>query len=351
MADRTLRILVLTTLVAFGSGAAARAEKLPEPAALLKDYDGKGIVQIFMPPRGAVTAKDGKKVVDPGFSTWFPFRQSYVNPNRILMMVNLLGALQSTLVQDNVERTYVPSAGYVIERTYKNLDRAEENPIGTVQLSMATYARVLRELDSGKLLPAEDLDLIKERSAKRIEELKALREKLSIDQRPEDEGLAQSAAAESARLRDELDQLDLRRAHPCHIIEFLNKDLVQNLFARGLMGESMTELIAKGKTTFWVTRAEGLPIKIETTANDGSVAVFMIFKELKINSGLHPGEVVLGNPPGTRLFRTTVDLKEKDWEQRMQDDLNAQISRYELDKQRQSQPLKPVIPPLKRPKK
>lgn len=350
MAHRTLRLVTWTALVSLTTLAAAHAEKLPEPTGVLKDYDGKGIVQISIPSRGTVTTQDGKKVVDPGYSTWFPFRQTFVNPGRILMAVNLLGALQATLVQDNIERTYVPSAGYVIERNYKNLDKAEENPINTVQMAMATYADVLKELDSGRILPAENLDEVKARNTKRLEELKALREKLAADQRPEDEPLAQAAAAEAARVRDDLDQLDIRRAHPCTIIEFLNRDLMRNLFARGLMGESMGEILEKGKTTFWVTKAEGLPIKIETTANDGSVAVFMLFKELKINSGLHPGEVVLGNPPGTRLFRTTVDLRDKDWEQRMQDDLNAQIGRYELEKQRESQPLKPVFPRSKKKK-
>jgi hypothetical protein len=341
----------VTTALALGNLAPARAEKLPEPTAVLKDYDGRGVVQLSMPSRGTIVNKNGDKVFDPGFSTWFTFRQTFVNPGRIYMGVNLLGALQATLVQDNVERVYAPSTGYVIERTYKNLEKAEESPISTMQMAMSTYAQLLRELDSGKILPPEDLDLIKEQLIKRSEEVKALRAELAQGQKPEDEQKAAAAAAEAARIRDDLDQIDVRKAHPCHVIEFLNKDLMQTLFARGLMGESTTELINKGKTRFWVTKAEGLPVKIETTANDGSVAVFMLFKDLKINSGLHPGEVVLGNPPGLRLFRATVDIRDKDWEQKMQDDLNAQLSAYELEKQRQGQPLKPVFKPLNRGKK
>lgn len=351
MADRTPRTLFLTTLLLLGNLVAAHAEKLPEPPSVLKDYDGKGIIQISLPSRGVVNAKDGKKVIDPGFSTWFRMRQTYVNPNRILVVMDPGNTVQAILIQDNIERTYAPSTGYVIEKSYKNLEKADENPIGALQLSMSTYARVLRELDSGKLLPAENLDLIKEQKLKRSEELKALREKLTAAQRPEDEAAAQAAAAEAARVRDELDQLDIRRAHPCNVVEFLNKDLMQNLFAKGLMGGVNADLLAKGRTTFWVTKEEGLPIKIETTANDGSVAIFMLFKELKINSDLHPGEVVLGNPIGTRLFRTTVDLRDKDWEQKMNDDLTLQISRFEQEKQKGNIPLKPVFKPANPSKK
>lgn len=348
MAHRTPRPLFLTTLLLFGNLATAHAEKLPEPPTVLKDYDGKGIVQIAMPSRGEVVGQDGKKVIDPGFSTWFPFRQTYVNPNRLLMVMNLLGALQATLVQDNVERTYIPSAGYVIEKSYKNLEKANENPIGSLQLAMSTYATVLRELDSGKVLPPENFDLVKEQRTKRLEELRLLREELANGKNPADEARAAAAAAESARVRDDLDQLELRKKYPCHIVEFLNKDLMQNLFAKGLVGAANTDLVAKGRTTFWVTKAEGLPIKIETTANDGSIAIFMLFKDLRINSDIHPGEVVLGNPMGTRLFRTLVDLRDKDWNQKMDDDLNAQLSRYELEKQRGSQALRPVFKPLKK---
>ena len=343
MADRTPRTLFLTTLLLLGNLAVAHAEKLPEPTAVLKDYDGKGVVQISVPSRGEVTGKDGQKAIDPGFSTWFMFRQTYVNPNRLLMVMNPGGALMATLVQDSVERTYIPSAGYVIEKSYKNLEKAGESPIGTLQLAMSTYATLLRELDSGKLLPAENFDLIKEQRTKRLEELKALREQLAANKNPQDEPKAAAAAAEAARVRDDLDQLDIRKAHPCNVVEFLNKDLMQNLLAKGLVGDGNVDLLSKGRTTFWVTKEEGLPIKIETTANDGSTAIFMLFKELKINSDIHPGEVVLGNPAGTRLFRTLVDLRDKDWNKKMDDDLNAQLSRYELEKQRGSIPLKPVF--------
>jgi hypothetical protein len=343
MADRTTRTLFLTTLLLLGNLAAAHAEKLPEPTGVLKDYDGKGVVQISVPSRGEVTGKDGKKAIDPGFSTWFMFRQTYVNPNRLLMVMNPGGALVATLIQDSVERTYVPSAGYVIEKSYKNLEKAGESPIGTLQLAMSTYATLLRELDSGKILPPENFDALKEQDTKRLEALKALREQLAAGKNPDDEARAAAAAAEAARVRDDLDQLEIRKAHPCYLVEFMNKDLMQNLLAKGLVGDANVDLLSKGRTTFWVTKAEGLPVKIETTANDGSTAIFMLFKELRINSDIHPGEVVLGNPTGTRLFRTLVDLRDKDWNKKMEDDLNAQISRYELEKQRGSIPLKPVF--------
>ena len=338
MADRTLRVLFLTTLLTLGNlapqaAAPAAAEPIPAPTQALKDYEGIGIMQIDLP----TSVADGKKATDVGFTTWFPFRQGYVRPDQLLLVLEIGGSVQSMLVSGDLERIYNPSTGYVIQRQYKNLETATENPLTAVQLSMATYAKVLRELDTGKLLPAEDLDAVKTRLTARSEALTALRKELAERNRPEDLNQINAAAAEHSRIRDDLDQIELRRAHPCHVVEFQNKDLVRTLFSRGLVGLTGSEILAKGKTTVWITKAEGLPIKIETTDNGGRMALFLCFKELRINTGLHPNELKLGNPRGTRLISASADLRDKDWQEKMETSISRQIEALE----RASRPMQP----------
>lgn len=331
MAVRTLRPLFLSTLLLAGNVVAAQAEPIPAPKEALKDYHGLGFVQLEVPIHSGVSA-DGKKVQDVPFMTWFPFRQGYVRPDRMLMVMNVAGSVQSMLATADTEQVYSPSAGYVIRRTYKNLDPTQPSPMQSVQFSMATYARVLRELPSGKLLPPEDLDALKTRLTERIETLRVLREELAESKDPEAIPKANAAAAEQARLRNDLQQIDIRRAHPCHVVEFPNKDLIDTLFTRGLIGGASTEFLTKGKTTVWITQNEGLPIKIETTSNDGRMAIFFCFTELRINQGLHASDLVLGAPAGTRLVAASADLREKGWEEKMDKLIQLQVEAIEKER-------------------
>ena len=357
MSPRTLRTFFLTLCVAVGNLGMAAAEPLPAPTAPLKDYEGKGVLQIELPPDpNAKPAADGEKVIDPGFSAWFGFRQAYVRPDRVLLhlyLFNQRSPAQSTLVQGSTERSYSPGTGYIVERSFKNLETATENPIMALQMSMATYARVFQELTTGKLLPEEDLEKLKAGHEARIAELYKARQELATSTNPEDIRKVASAAAESARLRDDLLQIPIRKAHPYYVVEFPNKDVVEKLFSRGLTGGAGAALLANGKTTVWITKAEGLPIKIETTGSDGRVAVHVSFTELKINQGLHPSELTLGAPAGTRLFSLAVDLRNAEWEKKADEDLNRYLETFARERQqraRQERALQglPAQPPRKK---
>lgn len=340
MAVSTLRPLILATLLLAGNTVAARAEPVPQPTEELKDYHGLGFVQLEVPVRTG--AANGKTTQDVPFSTWFPFRQGYVRPDRMLMVLNVAGSIQATLATGDTESTYSPATGYVIRKTYKNLDPTGPNPMVSAQFSMATYARLLRELTSGKVLPAEDLDALKKKFTARIETLRTLRQELAQSKEPADIPRANAAATEQARLRNDLDQLEIRKANPCHVVEFPNRDVMNILFTRGLVGDASTDLLAKGKTTVWITKKEGLPIKIETLDNEGRVAIFWCFTELRINQGLHPNELVLGAPAGTRLLVASADMREKDWEDKMEKMLQLQLDA--IEKERKASAPQPRLP-------
>lgn len=342
MAVSTLRPLIIASFLLLGNCLGARAEPIPQPTDQLKDYHGLGFVQIEIPVTGV--AEDGKNVQAVPFTTWFPFRQGYVRPDRTLMVINVAGSVQAMLGSGDTEKIYSPATGYVVQRTYKNLDPAGANPMLSAQFSMATYARVMRELTSGKVLPAENLDQLKQKLTSRIEELRVLREKLKQSTDPADIPKANAAAAEQARVRNDLQQIDIRKAHPCHVVEFPNKDLIGTLLTKGLIGDTTTEFLMKGTTKVWITKAEGLPIKIETLANDGRVAIFWCFTELRINEGLHPNELVLGAPAGTRLLSATADIRDKNWEEKMDKLIQLQVDA--LDRERQ--PATPARTPRKR---
>jgi hypothetical protein len=342
----TRRPLYLTAVLLAANLGAASADPVPAPTGVLKDYDGRGFIQIEVPPsQKTVKAEDGSKVVDPGLTTWFVFRQAFVRPNRHLLQLgfqNQSQVNQVTLVDGNTERTWSPGAPYALERSYKNLEPDAEIPSTAVQLSMATYARVFRELDSGKLLPEENLEALKASHTTRLKELAALREKLATSKNLEEFNRSNAAAAEAARLRDDLDQLEIRKNNPCWVVEFPNKDLMEKLFSRGLLAGNTADLISKGKTTAWITKAEGLPIKVQTTANDGTPVLFIIFKMLKINSGTHPGELLLGLPSGTRVLTASADVREKGWEDRLEEELSKEVERFQDERRKKFQP--PVRP-------
>jgi hypothetical protein len=331
MNGRLVSTVVFAGLLALGNMPPACADPVPAPPQELKDYEGKGIIQIDIPPTPAA----GDKAVNSGINFWFPFRQAYVRPDRLLMDIDVLGNRQLTLIQGSIERSYTASTNYIIERSFKNVDPAAPSPMPATQLSMATYARVLREVTTGKLLPPENLKKLAEQHTARIAELQTLRMELVASKKPGNLEEFNAAASEMARLRDDLQQMEIRRAHPCHVMEFQNKDLIENLFARGLMGDNAKGLLVQGKTKIWITQDEGLPIRIETTANDGRVALYFCFTELTINAGTHPNEVLLGAPSGTRIFRTSVDVSLKNWEERAEKDLNDQVTRYEQEQRAQ----------------
>ena len=328
MVGRPLRTLVLTTLLSLGNLAALHAEPLPAPTVPLKDFDGRGVIQIELPPSHASTDPNQ---IETGLMTWIAFRQAYVRPDKMLLELSMgrSGPSQISVATGNVERIYSRGANYKQERIYRNLETSPQNPMTTVQTSMATYARILREIDTGKVLPDEEFDRLETEHKARIEELNQLRMKLATSKDPKEISRVSEAAAEMARRHDDLTQIPFRRTHPCVVMEYPNKDVLQKLFANNVTGSAGLEVLGKGKTRVWVTRAEGLPIKIETTSNEGRVALSLVFTRISINSGLHPGELALDAPLTARTLTVTADLKDPKWQEKMDDELGTQVSRLQ----------------------
>lgn len=346
MRHRIVHTLILG-LAALQIGAApGRADALPQPERELRDYDGKGVIYIDLMP--ADPGAEGKPA-EPGLCTWIEMRQAFVAPDRLLVDLSLFATRQITLTMGSTERTFNPVTPYVIEKTYKNVERVEEIVVPSRQLSMEVYRRLLLTLNSGRLLPDEDLDATERSHRARIPELeeqrKQLRARFAEQKNPADFVRINEISAEMARLRDDLNQVPIRRAHPCYGVEFDNRELMGTLLSRGLMGQRARDILEKGKTRFWVTRAEGLPIKIETTDNRGRVALFFCFTELKINTGLRPSELVLGAPPGCRLVRVTADVREKNWEDKMEEEIARQVRRLEEERLREERAQRQLAAP------
>lgn len=292
---------------------------LPAPTEPLKDFEGRSRMVLDLPPAQSTTKlENGEPAQIPGIALWLDLRQAFVWPDRVLIEREN----QISLVQANTEIEYSPTVSYVVERSYKNLDRAAVNPMKAVQYSMATYARLVREMPGGKLLPDEDVEKLEEQYTTRIAELQKKREALKVT---EEIPLYNSLSAEMVRLREGINLLPFRRKNPCDRVQFENRDVLDTLFSRGLLQNRTVDTLQKGSTTFWVTRTHGLPIKMEVTDNQGHVVIYFGFTNLKVNSGLRPGDLAVNAPPGTPRILVSADLSYRDWEDRMEKDLSKQV--------------------------
>jgi len=352
MAAPRTHLLYLVTLAALANLLPAAADVVPEPTEPLKDYRGRGVIQIDIPP-ATVAVGDGTKVVDQGVNLLGTIGQAYVWPDTTLVGLEVLGSRQlfRTVGRLGVEQQWSSGSGYIIERTYKNLAKDGLSPLMGVQLSMSTYARLLREVKTAKVLPEEDFDALTKAGEARIKELRGLRDSLTPMTNPEDIPKFNTISGEMARIRDDINQLALRRKHPCWVVEVQNADLMTNLLAAGLMGPRVKERFEKGKTTFWVTKAQGLPIRMETADASGRVSLYFSFTDLKINAGIARDELTIGAPPGTRLLPVVADVRERDWEGRMEDDVHELIKKYEEARVNRGQPAAAQQAPPKRGKK
>ncbi|MFN3647956.1 MAG: hypothetical protein ACK47B_00135 [Armatimonadota bacterium] len=331
MPMRTFAKIILATSLVMANLAAA--EPLPAPEEPLKDYNAKGYVQVDLPPLSEpMPGPDGTKIVDTGVRLWFPFHQAYVRPDRMMLDLIVQSRRQRMLVQGGTERVYTPQNGIVVETVYRNLDAARENPITAHRMSMAAFSRALQEITAGKQLPAEDLEAMEKANKARIEELQKLRKTLAEKKSTEVTLEFERASAEMARLRDDIEQIPLRKKFPYVVMEYDNKDLLPTLLTRGLMGDRSTELLDKGKTRVWITKAHGMPFKLETMGNDGRVAIYLSIIEMEVNSGMLPGELVLGAPGATQQVSVTVDMKDPNWEERRDTSLEEQFKKIEHDR-------------------
>ncbi len=298
---------------------AALADPFPAAVEPLRDFDGAGFIQVDLP-----STPDNAN----GVKLMIGYRQQFVRPDRTMIDVEVSGVRQRTLVQGNVERTFSPGTGYLIERTYRNIEALPEDPIAVRRMSIIAFSQALREIQSAKVLPTEPLDETEKKAKARLEELLTLRKLLLQSKDEKDLSRAQDAAMESARVRDLVEQIPLFKSHPCWVVEIPNKDLSQTLLARGLMGDEAKQLLQGGKTLLWVTKAQGLPVRMETTSSEGHVAVYFCFRTVKINDGAQANEVVLGAPRSWRMFTAMADVRDPKWQDKMQESLQKQLDAY-----------------------
>jgi hypothetical protein len=144
MMRRWLTLLTLAAIAAAGLGrarpcTAAEVAGLPPAMKDLRDYRGKGIIQVTIPE----------------ISMLLRFEQSYVAPGTLLFGVDMDLLRQWSLVRDDTERTFNPNAGFVVERHYRNLHRLPVHPATAVQMSMAHWGRVIHDLKNVQTLGTE----------------------------------------------------------------------------------------------------------------------------------------------------------------------------------------------------
>lgn len=315
---------VLLTCVA--ASTPALSDPLPAPSTPLRDYLGVGVLQVDV-PSGSANGSEGLSLV-------MPMRQAYVAPDRILLEMVVLGQNQVALATRDSERTWNTLSNYIVVRSFRNLDSNAPSPIPTARMSMAAIGRAIRDSDAGKLLPEENLDELKKKLQARSDELTARRDKMKSEDTVEGIRKKNELAAEHSQVRDDLAQIEVRRKYPCLVVEFTNKEIAPVLLAKGLMRPGALPLIEKGKTTIWMTRAEGLPVKIVTTGNDGKNAIYGCFFDVQINGGLKAEQLNIRAPEGTRLLNVIVDLRNRNWEDQMERDTATVTSRLEKEQER-----------------
>jgi hypothetical protein len=222
---------------------AAQAQQLPAPARQIQDYEAAGFVQLDLPA-------DATNASDPGVALLVPIRQVYVRPDSVLLQLNMYGQLSVMVASRDTERVWNPGTGYVLLRQFRSLRADQPSPMLSVQMSLANLARIVRELPNPRLLPDEDLTSLEKQHQERLKELTALRLDLKQVKSAEEARRDTQAAGEQARLRDDLDQIPFRKANPCFVVEFQNKDLGQSYLSRGLMQPGGMQYLERGRTRF-----------------------------------------------------------------------------------------------------
>src|SRR5262245_59524693 len=142
---RSSRLAGLAAVALAAGLAAAASADPPAPAAgapkPLADYHGKGTIQVTIPEANVVIG----------------FEQAYVAPDAQLFSFDMELLKQWSLVVGDRERTYNAGAAFAVEHRYRNLQKLPVHPSVAGQLSMAQFARVIREIKSVQALGNETL--------------------------------------------------------------------------------------------------------------------------------------------------------------------------------------------------
>jgi outer membrane lipoprotein-sorting protein len=225
------------------------------------DYRGKGRVRVLLQPD--TPAKTDNTKPELGFQ----MEQVFLGPDHMLLNVDLYGIRQQMLATGSTEQVYQPTMGVVIEKKYRNLDKVDENPIVAIQTSIVEFGRLLREAKSAHTVGQEKV-------------------------------------------------LD----YDCDIVEADSKEVKEKL--GGIIGGSKKNGLLDGKVKAWMAKGYGVPVKVEMYTAAGNLAMSLTMDELRFNTGVKPEDVRLAVPAGTKKVSIEVDLADKDWQRKMNQDLH-----------------------------
>jgi hypothetical protein len=241
----TIRLLAFLGAVFAARGASAET--------LWSNYQGKGEINI--------------SVEDVNMN--IQMEQIYLRkPSQMLLNLDIFGLKQTVFTDGNVEKTYNPAQGLLIEKKFLNLEKADTNPMVGAQASMEDLGRRIREAKTGKITGKETLI-----------------------------------------------------GFECDCMELETKELVRGLSSSGVLGNK--KLLGQLGPTVkaWISRDWGIPLQVELSGANGKAAMTFKFTELKVNSDAVKDHLGLTVPDGTRRVSVTVDLADPQWESKM----NAEI--------------------------
>jgi outer membrane lipoprotein-sorting protein len=253
----SLTLALVTVLVVGRSTATASLKEC-------SDYRGKLRVRVLLQPD--LPTKMGEPKAELGGQ----LEQVFVRPDQMLLNLDMNGIRQQRLAQGSTEQEYAPLMGMVIERKYRNLDKADENPIIALQTSIVDLGRHLRETKSLRTTGSEKV--------------------LEYD---------------------------------CDVVEADSKEFLEKM--GGLLSLGKSSGLLSGKTKAWIVRGYGVPVKMEMYTAAGNLGVAFTVEELRFNTGVKPEELRLDVPEGTKKVSVEVDLAAKDWQQKMNQDLRKAI--------------------------
>jgi hypothetical protein len=247
------------------------ADVAPGTDEKLVDYRGKGEVVVRLDQPGA----------DP-ISLTLQMEQVFRKPGTLLLSLNLLGAglNQTFLSEANVEQSYNPVQGVIVEKRFKNLEKSPTNPLLAFQASMYDFGRKVRGAKTRRGHGTEML-----------------------------------------------------LGHQCDVVEVDSSEVFQDVASSGLLGGSTGKELRNGRTKAWLMREYGLPVRIELFASDPKPVMSVAFTELKINAGVGTGDLQINAPAGTRRVVVTCDLADPEWEKKMDEELKKLLAPPAASKQ------------------
>jgi outer membrane lipoprotein-sorting protein len=231
------------------------------------DYEGKGEINI--------------NVQDVIMN--IQMEQTFRKPSTMLLNLDILGLKQTIWMDGNVEQTYNPAQGLLVEKRYLHLEKADSNPMVAAQASMEDFGRRIREAKSAQVIGKETVI-----------------------------------------------------GYSCDVVKLDTRELIQQLAGGGVLTSKKIVDQLGPTTKAWVCCDYGIPVKVDMPGADGKPAMSFEFKELKINTGVKDGALRLEVPRGTRRVSVTADLEDPNWESK----LNADV-RKATEEQRKPESKKP----------